>query len=211
MNSWEAYQGVIDKVNLRFNLSLRDQDLGSIPARRELAIDKIYRISLAKMRGEWTIHDSNRAVMTWLSDIGIATNESTLEQRLDKVLPSQRRRIGKEAFERRFQLGIALLKPNSTIFGLMVFSFFLCIPLAYSFDWFISGLIASACLIGMYLLNRFPNQYVFLTFTDLSEEMRRKHNELLAVSGDAISAETRQSLKVFIDEAFRELSEKQPA
>lgn len=211
MKSWEGYQEVIERINLRFNLKLQQHDLGNTPARSELALDKIYRVSLSKMRGEWTIHDSNHCILDWLSDIGIESNEAILEKRLESVIPRNMRGACKIAFERKFQKNVNVLKPHSTVFGALVITFFVCIPLAYSFDWFISGLIASACLIGIYLLNRFPTEFAFQTFHDLSEEIRRKQNEIISVSGSPISAETRQSLKAFIDESYREISKKQTA
>ncbi|MFM7813204.1 MAG: hypothetical protein ACKO66_01670 [Flavobacteriales bacterium] len=48
MKNGEVYRDVIENVNLRFNLNLHDQDLGNMPSRAELALDKINRVALAK-------------------------------------------------------------------------------------------------------------------------------------------------------------------
>jgi hypothetical protein len=211
MKNWEVYRDVIEKVNLRFNLNLHDQDLGNMPSRAELALDKINRVALAKMRGEWTLRDANQSVLDWLQEMEITAHEGMLENTLEVTIPRRMRSKAAATWKRRNDIGINLLKPNSTIFGSLVMTFFACIPLAYYFDWFIGGVIAAVCLIGMSLLNRFPSQFRYQTFHDLSEEVRKKRNEFVETSAQPSSSESRQILKAFIDESYRAISEKQMA
>jgi hypothetical protein len=186
----------INQLNSTFNIALNPEDFKnssySISSIKDIFIQKI----IDELSGEWTSDMAFHKIKKATIEITGAKYESiTQDTLLDELFPAADRKDKIKSLSEKLGAPLDVLKPNSAIYGTLIFLFFACIPFAIGMDWFVSGIAMVVIAILIYILGKTGNQFKMKTIGQMADVVAWK-NYLVQKKNENIMSESEIRSKV---------------
>jgi hypothetical protein len=166
----------ISKLNSHFNIHLPVEEFKSQEYSRSSICDILIQKVMDEVSGEWTADIAFRKIRSTVAKTLKKSAESiTTETLLDELIPSEGRKETLKAMSEDIGVPLDVLKPNSKIYGTLIFLFFACIPFAIGMDWFVSGIAMVVILILIYVLGKTGNQFKMKTVGQMADVIAWKN------------------------------------
>lgn len=160
----------IAKLNSHFNIQLPMEEFRSQEYSRSSIRDILIQKVMDEVSGEWTADIAFRKIRSSAARVMNQQPESiTVDTLLDELIPSNGRKEKIKAISDDIGVPLDVLKPNSKIYGFLIFLFFACIPIAIGMDWFLSGIAMVVILILIYILSKTGNHFKMKTFGQMAD------------------------------------------
>ena len=163
---------IIAKVNHEFGVQLHTDQFTStnysMSSIREILAQRIAETQ----NDEWTIDKSFVLLQKNIASIkGIAENSITQDSALETLLPKGERKSTLKKLEANTGLKLEILKPNSVMYGILIFLFFACIPFGIGMDWFLSGMVMAVTALLIFILGKTGNELKYKTLGQWAERV----------------------------------------
>lgn len=163
---------IIAQVNKEFGVQLHIDQFNSqnysMSSIREILAQRIAEA----LNDDWTIDKSFGILQKNLASItGVNPATITQESELETLLPKSERKAIIKKLEAGTGLKLEILKPNSVIYGILIFLFFACIPFGIGMDWFLSGIVMIATAILIFIVTKTGNDLKYKTLGQWAERV----------------------------------------
>lgn len=166
----------IAKLNSHFNIQLPMEEFRSQEYSRSSIRDILIQKVMDEVSGEWTADIAFRKIRSSAARVMNQQPESiTADTLLDELIPSNGRKEKIKAISDDIGVPLDVLKPNSKIYGFLIFLFFACIPIAIGMDWFLSGIAMVVILILIYILSKTGNHFKMKTVGQMADVIAWKN------------------------------------
>ncbi|MFM7234853.1 MAG: hypothetical protein ACKOZM_09690 [Flavobacteriales bacterium] len=190
---------VVSKLNSRFNCSIDVKELGereySASSLKDLLIQRISD----ELSGEWTTERAYHTLKNGLIKLRVPVADISMDSPLEKLVPPPNRRQRMNEWSRSAGIELDVLKPNSFLYGTLVFLFFVFIPLGFGMDWFLSGIGMCLCALGIFTLNKTASNFRMQTLGQMAEVVAwrlylQQQKNGAAIDMHSITLEVQQAL-----------------
>jgi hypothetical protein len=186
----------ITKLNSHFSIQLPAEEFRSAEYSRSSIRDILIQKVMDEVSGEWTADIAFRKIRSSAARVLNKSAESiTADTLLDELIPAEGRKDKLKAMSEDMGVPLEVLKPNSKIYGTLIFLFFACIPFAIGMDWFVSGIAMIVILILIYILGKTGNNFKMKTVGQMADVIAWK-NYLQQQKGNAPVSEDEIRKKV---------------
>jgi hypothetical protein len=166
----------IAKLNSHFNIHMPVEEFKSQEYSRSSIRDILIQKVMDEVSGEWTADMAFRKIRSSAARVMNKSAESiTADTLLDELIPSENRKEKIKAMSEEIGIPLEVLKPNSKIYGTLIFLFFACIPFAIGMDWFVSGIAMIVILILIYILGKTGNHFNMKTVGQMADVIAWKN------------------------------------
>lgn len=183
-------EGFLTQLNKRFGCGLSIEEFQhksfSASSLQDLLVQRISE----ELSDEWTTEKAYSVLSKGLLNMGIRESELSAEVALERLFPKRGRREQVAKWSHATGLELDVLKPNSILYGLLVFIFFACIPLGFGMDWFFSGMGMLLSAAGIYLLGKTASNFKMHTLGQMAEAIAWRLYLKQQKSGGQVSRQT---------------------
>ncbi len=168
-------EGIISELNKKFNIALLAEEFKnsdySASSLRDILVQRIGD----ELSGEWTTEKAYVILKDALLKLGLQSDMVHMESSLDQLIPRQGRRARVKQWSIEAGIELDILKPNRVLYGILIFLFFVCIPLGIGMDWFFSGVCMLVCLTLIFILGKTANNFNVKTLGQMAESIAWKN------------------------------------
>ncbi len=166
----------ISKLNAHFNIHLPADEFKSAEYSSSSIKDILIQKVMDEVSGEWTAEIAFRKIKAATAKINSINADSIiLDTPLEELFPAANRKEKMQALSTELGFSLEVLKPNSKIYGTLIFLFFACIPFAIGMDWFVSGITMVVILILIYILGKTGNNFKMKTIGQMADVVAWKN------------------------------------
>jgi hypothetical protein len=166
----------ISKLNTHFGIHLPAEEFKSTEYSRSSIQDILIQKVIDEVTGEWTADIAFRKIRAAVAKVNDVSVESiSLDTPLEELFPASGRKDKIQAVSEVLGLPLEVLKPNSKVYGTLIFLFFACIPFAIGMDWFVSGIAMFVILILIYILGKTGNHFKMKTIGQMADVIAWKN------------------------------------
>jgi len=174
--SHEQLAGVITKVNSSLNVNLDVEDFKAANYSESSLQDILVSKVADELRGEWTTDMAFHKLRTAISKIrGTSPASITQDTELAQIFPKPGRKAQMKKLDEAMGFPLDILKPNSAVYGILIFLFFACIPFGIGMDWFFSGIAMLVIALLLFILGKTGSDFKMKTVGHLADHLAWKN------------------------------------
>lgn len=167
----QQIEKILGELNGRFNCDIALEEFQNKSFSTSSLTDLLVQRISDELTGEWTTEKAFSLLKKELVHTGVSSDIIIMDARLNDVFPQSQRRERIKQLSSATGMPIDVLKPNGFLNGLLVFLFFVCIPLGIGVDWFLSGLGMLLCAAGIFVLGKQAKNFKMETLGQMAEDI----------------------------------------
>lgn len=167
----QQIEKILGELNGRFNCDIGLEEFQNKSFSTSSLTDLLVQRISDELTGEWTTEKAFSLLKKELVHTGVSSDIIIMDARLNVLFPQSQRRERIKQLSSATGMPIDVLKPNGFLNGLLVFLFFVCIPLGIGVDWFLSGLGMLLCAAGIFVLGKQAKNFKMETLGQMAEDI----------------------------------------
>ena len=167
----QQIEKILRELNGRFNCAIALEEFRDKSYSTSSLTDLLVQRISDELIGEWTTERAFSSLKRGMVQAGISSEKIAMDAPLDELFPRAQRREHLKQLSTATGMPIDVLKPNGFLNGLLVFLFFVCIPLGIGVDWFLSGLCMLLCAAGIFVLRKQAKTFKMETLGQMAEDI----------------------------------------
>ena len=179
---------LIERVNTRWNVHINSDDFKSANYSASSLTDILVQKVTDELNGTWSTDIAFNKLKSAISKaLNIPPTSITEDTELNQLFPPDQRKSQLAKVNEAMGIQMDILKPNGTIYGILIALFFAGIPFSIGFDWFIGGISMIITGLLIYILSKTGNTFRIKTIGHLADQLSWKN--YLAQKADHIPVE----------------------